>query len=116
MTSLRPLLALVPLWLIPACVDPPLGRINPNDSGADFTLTIIATSDTVSDSIPVVILQAITDPLTTAYPMVWSQDSFRALSPVGEGVYARIPGPLATTRIRVQMGSRSAYKDIVRKN
>jgi hypothetical protein len=98
------------------CVDAPFARVNPNDEGAEFTLRLESSSDTVSALVPTVVLQLVAEPATTGYEPVWSETPAGVVQRVGDGVYQRIPGGFAAVVIRVSYGGRSVEKVITRTN
>lgn len=98
------------------CVDAPFARVNPNDAGADFTLRIEASSDTVSATLPVVVLQLVTEPATSGYEPVWTVSPSGVLTDMGNGVFQRVPGGFAGVTIRASYGGRNVVKVITRLN
>jgi hypothetical protein len=114
--SMSRVVTLLAVLLAAGCVDAPFARVNPNDAGADFTLRIEASSDTVSATLPVVVLQLVTEPATSGYEPVWTVSPSGVLSQVGNGVYQRVPGGFAAVTVRASYGGRSVVKVITRLN
>ncbi len=75
------------------CVESSFARRNPFDRGADLTVRIIATRDTVSATEPVVLLQMVSDPPVVGYEVLWGSAKPSVLAHEGNGVFRLLVVP-----------------------
>ncbi len=101
---------------IVGCLDGPLPRINPNDPGADVTLSLVASRDTLRPGAAYVLVQVLSDPPTLGYAPRWEVEPDGTLIHLGDGLFLMMTAPAAPepTTIHADFATRRISTTVVR--
>jgi hypothetical protein len=101
------LAVIVCLCLVSGCVEGPFERRSPFDPAVEVTMSIRASTDTVSQASPYVVLWLETTPAVSGFEPTWEAPDGGLIS-VGGGLFRWQPGPAANVTVRARFAWRSA--------
>lgn len=97
-----------------SCVEGPFERVNANDSNISFLMSLVASTDTVTTSDPIVYFQLVTNPQVNGYDPVWSATPSGVAVHLGNGVFRIVAGGPLTIVVRAEYLNRFALYEIRR--
>lgn len=114
MRILRVMSGVLALALISSCVEGPFEHVNPNDPAVEFTMSIVASRDTVTTDARVVNFRLVTDPQITGYEPAWSATPAGLAVHLGGGTFVVVAGPPTSILITASYLGRSVSYNLTR--